>query len=131
MRATVKDIQVEDTYKARYYGKVEINEGKFTVPKTINELDYEDLDKKGVSGILAQDDASFYQVYFIFSELNLTKLMNFKAQPYQFYVFSRSESFLDIQILVDHLFVTVAAFWMPYLFIGSFMYLVIAGVIIR
>ena len=57
--------------------------------------------------------------------------MNFKAQPYQFYVFSRSESFLDIQILVDHLFVTVAAFWMPYLFIGSFMYLVIAGVIIR
>ena len=33
--------------------------------------------------------------------------------------------------MVDHLFVTVAAFWMPYLLFGSMIYLVIAGIIIR
>ena len=52
------------------------------------------------------------------------------ATPYFYNMFRSSEIEDNLLIMADHLFITVAAFWMPYIFLSSFIYLLICSVII-
>ena len=62
--------------------------------------------------------------------MNLSNLANFMAPQYFYNMFRSSEIEDNLQIMSDHLFITVAAFWMPYIFLSSFIYLLICSVII-
>ena len=97
-----------------------------------NQLDYAQLrsEPAGANSGIASGDP-MQKVFFIFSSINFSSLSNLVAQPYQFYVYSRAESIENIQIMAEHLFITVFAFWMPYLIGASIIYMAICGVIIR
>jgi len=59
-----------------------------------------------------------------FSKLDLI------SEPFQFFIFTRYEQIDNINVMADHLFITVFRFWMPYLIIASLIYLAICGLII-
>lgn len=53
------------------------------------------------------------------------------ANTYQFFVFTRVAAIDSINSMLEHLFITVFRFWLPYLILASIMYLIICGVIIN
>lgn len=109
------------------YGGVEINRGEFKVSSTTNNQDYSQLEDK--FGYFFTGGVS-QRVSFIFSYMDFTKI-GMLASGFQFFIFTRMQSIDSIGEMLDHLFITVFRFWMPYLIMASLMYLYICGIVIN
>lgn len=53
------------------------------------------------------------------------------ANGFQFFIFTRMQFLDSIGEMLDHLFITVFRFWMPYFIIASLMYLSICAYVIN
>lgn len=71
------------------------------------------------------------KVFFILSQINLSQIGVDVVDSYQFFVFNKYEAIEKIDLMGDHLFLTVYGFWMPYLIVASGVYMLICGIIIN
>ena len=118
---------------ADYYGYIEINEGVFSFNTTATREPEVNLSMP--RGGAAQE-ALRQKFFFIYSTINFDNWENFKfksakSNPYQFLVFNRYDSLQKIEIMEEHLFITVFRFWLPYLIAASAIYMIICWYIIN
>ena len=124
-----------EVFKAELYNEIMINERE--VSFNLTEIKNEIIKKHPAAFEQDDQDSAKEKFLYIYSVLSLdteTSMCKYSSEalndPYQFLIFIRYDALEKIQIMEEHLFLTVFQFWMPYLIAASAIYMTICWVII-